>query len=283
MTAILPPIRRRIVGAALRRYREDLGYSLEDAARILDCDRSKISRVETGQRGIRSREVRDLLAEYGADKKAQETLAIIADPRGIRGRWRANAANLPDAHADMIALETAAQQIMVYEAQQVPDLLQTVEYAHALADEYAGLIPASLRQQIAGACLNRQDTVLGERRPEIMIVIGEAAVRHMPGSATVTRAQLAALASVSTRFPKVRLQVLPSENGTHAARIAGSFTVLRCTQVPSFEVVHLRGIAGGTFVEDQREIEAYASAFRQLTASALTSDASATLIKQIQR
>ena len=48
-----PPVRRRLVGSALRRYREDLGYALEDAARILECDRSKISRIETGQRGIR--------------------------------------------------------------------------------------------------------------------------------------------------------------------------------------------------------------------------------------
>lgn len=34
------PIRRRLVGAALRRYRESLGYRLDDAARILECDRS---------------------------------------------------------------------------------------------------------------------------------------------------------------------------------------------------------------------------------------------------
>jgi transcriptional regulator with XRE-family HTH domain len=85
MTAISPPVRRRIVGAELRRYRKGQGYSLDDVARILECDRSKISRVETGQRGIRNRELRYLLTEYGADKQAQETLATIADPRGIHG------------------------------------------------------------------------------------------------------------------------------------------------------------------------------------------------------
>jgi transcriptional regulator with XRE-family HTH domain len=44
---------RQLVGSALRRYRANVGYALEDAAKVLDCDRSKISRVETGQRGIR--------------------------------------------------------------------------------------------------------------------------------------------------------------------------------------------------------------------------------------
>jgi hypothetical protein len=39
----VPPVRRRLVGAALRRYRENLGFTLDDAARILECDRSKVS------------------------------------------------------------------------------------------------------------------------------------------------------------------------------------------------------------------------------------------------
>ncbi len=48
-----PSIRRRLVGSALRRYRESLGYDLGVPARILECHPSKISRIETGQRGIR--------------------------------------------------------------------------------------------------------------------------------------------------------------------------------------------------------------------------------------
>ena len=49
------PVRRVLVGGALRRYREGIGYSLDDAAKVLECDRSKISRIETGHRGIRCR------------------------------------------------------------------------------------------------------------------------------------------------------------------------------------------------------------------------------------
>ena len=36
-----PPVRRRLLGTALREYRESLGYNLDEAARILECDRSK--------------------------------------------------------------------------------------------------------------------------------------------------------------------------------------------------------------------------------------------------
>ena len=90
-----PPVRRRLVGGALRRYRENLGYTLDDAARVLECDRSKVSRIETGQRGIRGKELRELLTEYGVDDQPQAILAAIADPRGARGRYGANADVLP--------------------------------------------------------------------------------------------------------------------------------------------------------------------------------------------
>jgi transcriptional regulator with XRE-family HTH domain len=55
-------VRRRLIGSALRRYRENLALPLEDAADVLECDRSKLSRIESGHRGIRIKELRELLA-----------------------------------------------------------------------------------------------------------------------------------------------------------------------------------------------------------------------------
>lgn len=277
-----PPVRHRIVGSALRLYRRDLGCSLEDAARILECHCSKISRIETGQRGIRNRELRELLDEYGVAKEEQETLAMIANPRGIYGWWKPHSHALPDIYVDLISLEMAAQQIMLYDAQQIPDLLQIKEYTNGLADVYADLIPHSLRQILADVFPTRQDIILGELRPEIAIVIGENALQRMPGGQAVARAQLAALASVNNSFPRVRMQVLLSEEETHFARSAGSFIVMRHAQIPSLQAVYLRGAANGIFIEDHREITAYVSGFRQLVASALTPEASATLIRQMQ-
>jgi transcriptional regulator with XRE-family HTH domain len=59
------------VGGALRRYREYLGYTLAEAARILECDPSKVSRIECGHRGIRDEELRELLAEYGVGRNSR--------------------------------------------------------------------------------------------------------------------------------------------------------------------------------------------------------------------
>ena len=71
-------LRRLLVGTALRRYREHLGLGLDDAARVLECDRSKISRIETGLRGIRPKELRELLSEYGVGEQEKADLTAMA-------------------------------------------------------------------------------------------------------------------------------------------------------------------------------------------------------------
>src|SRR5215472_13552864 len=81
------PIQRLIAGEALRRYRERAGLPLDEAAAILKCVRSKISRIETGQRGIRTEELHELLTAYGADEATQEALAVIAGSSTAKGWW----------------------------------------------------------------------------------------------------------------------------------------------------------------------------------------------------
>lgn len=132
MTAT-PSACRRIVGRALRRYRQALGWTLDDATELLECDRSKLSRIETGERGIRRKKLRELLREYGVDEAACDALAAIADPCGARGWWKTFAGILPDAWRDRCALQSAASTILVYEAQRIPEILQSRPYAEALA------------------------------------------------------------------------------------------------------------------------------------------------------
>src|ERR1700692_1621773 len=91
-----PPVRRRLVGGALRRYRENVGYALEDAARVLECDRSKISRIETAQRGITPKELREPLAESGGPASEQLALVTIASRGGQHNWWHPYADVLSD-------------------------------------------------------------------------------------------------------------------------------------------------------------------------------------------
>jgi transcriptional regulator with XRE-family HTH domain len=265
-----PPVRRRLVGRALRRYRESLGYTLDDAARILECDRSKISRIETGQRGIRGKELRELLAEYGATDEQRAMLTALADPRGAFGWFREYADALPGAWQDYLVLEAGASRIWVYEAQRVPALLQTPAYARELAEADPGLADNAARDMAVEAMLARQKAILGERQPDIHVVIGEAALRQEVGGPAVMEGQLGLLAEISGGTGRVTVQILPFSSGAHAAAGVGSLAILQFAEAPGLGLVHVGGITGGVCLESPADLLAHAHVFEQLRSFALS-------------
>lgn len=265
-----PPVRRRLVGGALRRYRENLGYTLDEAARILECDRSKISRIETGQRGIRGKELRELLAEYGVADQQQAILTALADPRGAFGWHREYADALPGAYQDYLILEAGASMISVYEAQRIPALLQTAAYARELAEADPTLADSDARERAVAAMLARQQAILGDRKPDIHVVIGEAALRQEVGGPEVMKGQLGQLAGLSGDSGAVTVQILPFSSGAHAATGVGSLAILQFAEAPGLGLVHVGGATGGVCLESQADLAVHARVFEQLRAFALS-------------
>jgi transcriptional regulator with XRE-family HTH domain len=274
-----PPIRRRLVGGALRRYRENLGYTLADAARILACDPSRVSRIESGQRGILGRELRELLTRYGVGDEQQAVLAAMADPCGGPGWYRAYADALPIAWQDYLALEDGASGIAGYEAQRVPALLQTPAYARALAEADQGLPDGEARERAVAATLARQKAILRERKPDIHLIIGQAALHQQVGGQLVMDGQLALLAGVAGDSGMITVQVLPFGKGAHPAAAIGSFAILQYSQAPGLGVVHVGGATGGTCLEGKADLAAHTRVFEQLQALALTPAQSALLVR----
>jgi transcriptional regulator with XRE-family HTH domain len=291
------PVRRRLLGSALRKYREDLGFTLDQAARILECDRSKISRIETGQRGIRAKELRELLTDYGVADGEQEALLAIAHSGRQSGWWLEYRDVLSEAGQDYVIMELAATEILAYEPDQIPDLLQTPQYASALADADANCTSDDQREHAIEVKLARQRIVLGARSPKLEVVITEGALRQAVGGIAVMRGQLGWLADVAdaglvTRLPdgdeagagaRVSLQVLPFAVGAHAAAGCGPMTVLRFAQGQGLGVVHLSGLSGGVSIEEREEVARYLRTFGQLRSAALPTSASARLLRAIAR
>jgi transcriptional regulator with XRE-family HTH domain len=278
-----PPVRRRLLGAALRRYRENLGYGLDEAARILECDRSKISRIETGQRGIRAKELRELLAEYGVPDGEQAALLAIAHRGRQQGWWQEYSDVLSDAGQDYVIMETAASEILAYESHQVPDLLQTPEYARAVADADPNCTGDEQRAHAVEVKLTRQRAVLAERSPRLEFVIAEGALHQAVGGAAVMRPQLARLADLANAAAGLSLQVLPFAAGAYAAAGGGSMTVLRFSDAPGLGVIHLAALHGGVSLEGRDEVTRYIRTFAQLRAAALSPAASARLLRDMAR
>jgi transcriptional regulator with XRE-family HTH domain len=272
-------VRRRLVGGALRRYRESMGYALEDAARVLECDRSKISRIETGQRGIRPKELRELLTEYGVPESEQVALVGLARRGDSRGWWDQYANVLPEAFADYLMMESTAAEIMTYEAQLVPDLLQTADYARAIAAAAPGYDTDGQRELAVAAKAARQEVILrGNTR--LSLVIGEAALCQEVGGPEVMAAQITRLAEVIRDFPNVTLQVLPFSAGAHAAAGSASLAILRFPDAPSLGVVYLEAMSGGVYLESQVDVANYIRAFALVRAAALSTADTERLLRE---
>lgn len=272
------PVQRRLVGGALRRYRDNLRYSLDDAAAVLDCDRSKISRIETGQRGIRPAELRTLLSEYGVPDHEQAALLKLT-PRGRpRGWWSEHPDAQPAGVADFTVLEAAAAEIMTYQPQLIPDLLQTRDYARAIADEDPAFTGDEPRHKAVAALTARQAAMLDIGCP-IAVVLSEATLRQQVGGPAVMAQQVARLADLATGHPGLTLQLLPYTAGAHAAARSGGFTILRF--LPGLGVVHLSALPAGTWLEDPADVGACSRAFGLLRAAALSPADTAALLRQM--
>jgi transcriptional regulator with XRE-family HTH domain len=265
---------QRLVGWCLRDYRESAGYDLAEAARILDCHRTKISRIETGQRGSHPKELRELLAKYDADPTAVEALAALARPHRNRdGWWTEYTSVLPEPYLELATAETTATAIMTYAPVQVPELLQTPAYAAAAAAASAS-VPEEQEAAVTAAVLARQRAALTERGPRLDVVIGEAALHQQAGDTAVLRAQLRHLAELAGHRRHVTIRLLPFASRLPPAGGTGGFSVLRFGPAVDLGIVHVVGPDGGLFPADPHAAIGYLRAFDHLAALALSPEAS---------
>ena len=181
-------------------------------------------------------------------------------------------------------MEFAATEILAYEPNQVPDLLQTPDYMRAVAEADVRYGSAEQRAHAMEVKLNRQRVVLAGRAPGLDVVLTEGALRQAVGPPRVMREQLARLADVAetgftdgehdARVPaasrsRASLRVLPFAAGAHAAAGCGSMTLLRFAETPEIGVVHLAALSGGVSLEGREEVSRYLRTFSQLRSAAL--------------
>jgi transcriptional regulator with XRE-family HTH domain len=132
-----PPIRRRRLGAALRRLRLAAGLTLQGAAERLEISDSTLSRLENGQGRLRRIDVAAALDVYGVqDEDLRTTLLNLTGQIRDKGWWQYYRRAIPEPYADYISVEAAATSIDAHTVQLVHGLLQTEAYTRALAEAW---------------------------------------------------------------------------------------------------------------------------------------------------
>jgi transcriptional regulator with XRE-family HTH domain len=272
-----PTVRRRRLGAELRRYRETAGLTIDHVADRLDCSASKISRLETGQTGSSPRDVRDMLTLYQVGEPELEDLMEVARETRQRGWWQPYGSVLTGAY---IGFEAAAQTIRSYEAQCIPGLLQTEEYARSLinAASYQHVAPDETDNRVR-VRLARQELLTQDEPVDFWCVLDEAALRRLVGGREVMQRQLNHLICTVAR-PNVTVQVLRLDVGAHPG-MEGSFVLLAFPDEADTDTVYVTMATGGVFQEKVDELSRYSMIFDRLRDLALPPDESTELMAQL--
>jgi transcriptional regulator with XRE-family HTH domain len=270
-----PTLRRRELGAQLRSFRLNQGLTVEQVAEQLLCSPSKVSRMETGQRGATLRDVRDLCRIYGVTDQAQVTHLMDLAREGKQQAWW-QSYNLD--FATYVDLEQAAESISYYQSSIVPGLLQTADYARAMHEagfqEYA---PGRIEEHVE-VRMRRQSILTREPPLRLSAVLDEAVLHRVVGGPEVMRAQLDHLME-SAKLPYVTIQVIPFSRGAHPA-MDSMFDILEFgAAAPA--VVCVEGLMGQLYLERPQDIQRYWKVYEYLRTAALSPKESIELVAEV--
>jgi transcriptional regulator with XRE-family HTH domain len=272
-----PTVRRRELGALLRKLRTEKGLTVEQAAEQLMFSMSKLSRMETGHGAPSRRDIRDLCALYEVTDEAERERMLKLAAEGKQQAWWQS---YDLGYATYVGLEAEAVSISAFQSSVVHGLLHTAEYARA--GHYGAmplLNPDQIELQIE-AKLTRQRILTRDNPPKFGVVLDEAALHRVVGGRQVMAAQLAKILDVAA-LSNVTVQVLPYDVGAHPAT-ESNFTILELPG-PTPGIVFVEGLIGSTYLERDDDLIRYQKIFQKLQSIALGSKDSADLIATFLR
>lgn len=259
-----PTVRRIMVGVQLRRLREANGITREAAAYVIRGSESKISRLELGRVGFKQRDIADLLTLYGVHDDAQrESLLSMAREANTAGWWHSYDDVLPSWFQTYVGLEESAELIRSYEVQFIPGLLQTEDYARAVATAGAPHAKSDEIERRVRLRMQRQQILARPKPPGLWMVIDEGALRRPMGGRAVMRAQLRRLVELVEK-PDITLQVMPFRFGAHAAD-GGAFSILRFPEHDVPDIVYVEQLVSALYLDKPELVETYAATMNRLT------------------
>ena len=270
-----PTVRRRRLGMALRRLRDNAEMTLEQASEAAGVSAPYVSRIERAQVAARVTVIKALLEAYAADETTSVELLEIAGEAGRRGWWhRYSRDNLiPPEYASLIGFEVAASEIRTFEPMIIPGLLQTSAYAEARLTSGPVRLTADRIEARVQVRAERQRILDRDDPPVISVVIDEAVIRRKVGDADVMRQQLLHLTAMAER-PNVDVQVVPFSEGAYAG--TSPFVIL--SFAGEDDVIYLETMAGNIYPES--EIAYYRDTFVRIQQDALSNDRSVDLIRK---
>ncbi len=254
---------RRQLGAKLRNLRLAAGKDVADVTEAGLGSKAKISRIETGKGSVRVADVRALCWLYGVDAPTTDALAALA-PGTQQDGWQEEFGReiVPEWSGLYFGLEATAARIRCYEPEFVHGLLQTRQYATAVFQSDPRSAPDVVERRVRFRMERQQQLAL--RPVQVLIVMGETALRRVAGSAEVMAAQIAHLRLMD---PRVEVRVLPFAAGPVPQR--SSFALMDFADEEDPSVAHVDLPFGARYLDRPADRAEYEYVFDLIAAKSI--------------
>jgi transcriptional regulator with XRE-family HTH domain len=259
-----PTVRRRELGALLRALRTERGWTVDEVADQLLVSASKVSRLETGQRGVSARDIRDLCDLYQVTEERRQQLVDLAAEGKQQAWWQAR--NIY--YSNYVGLEAEAASIQDFGLGVVPGLLQTPDYGRAVLRATRPALAADVIEQRLASRIERQQLLTSDNSPEFEAVIDEGVLHRGTTDWHTMRAQVQHLLAESER-PNVTIRVLPYSAGLLPSN-TNKFIILRFAKPTLQPIVFIEHLRGDLYLDRPEDVGAYGETFDLMREMALT-------------
>ncbi|MEC3979458.1 helix-turn-helix domain-containing protein [Amycolatopsis sp. H20-H5] len=269
-------VRQRRVSADLRSWRLARGMSCKDVAEALDCSETKISRMETGERGLYADDVAAVLGFLRVPAvHRHELLGLLR--AGEEKNWHEIHGKLPTNWKELIRFEKEAVAIRNYEPMLIPGLAQIPEYSRAIMRGANPKLSEMDVESLVTVRMTRQ-VILGRRTaPNVHLMLDESVLRRPVCDPRIMEDQLRRLLAVGKRS-NVVVQIVPFTAAANPG-LEGPFVILDFAAEPPVAYMDSRGTS--SFLEEEAHIDRVRVAWLGIRAIALSPDESARLIADV--
>jgi transcriptional regulator with XRE-family HTH domain len=215
----------------LRERRKAAGFTSQEAlARVLNCDRTRVTKAETGQ----SVPTDDLLKAWG------EACGFDVRPwRAVARQARERSSGAPRWFEGWLDAEQKAHTLRIWQPLTFPGQLQTADYARAL---YRTWLDEERTEEQVEIRMRRQAMFDRPDPPSTTVVLDQSVLYRLIGSPQVMCDQVTHVLEVSAR-PTIMIHVLPSDIGANAG-LGGAIHLAAGFGMPEV-------LLGAALVEDQ--------------------------------
>ena len=266
---------RRELGEELIRLRREHKRSGNEVALRLGWSPSRVSRLENGLTGITDGHLAALLADFEVEEEVFVQLFELNRVALDHSRIRPHRELLVDQECLVAVHAATAMRVTEYEPLTIPTLLQTTEYARALASTTELIADEAVEQQRQAR--EHCQAILTRAQPTVRFFIGEQVLRAPTGDKPLMSAQLRHLITTAARH-ECTIRVLPA-SACPGGAFGGAFRLLEYTD--SRDVVCTQNHTALIFQENPAEVAAYRAIVNRLHHLALDKEQSMQVINDL--